>query len=125
MRTHFLIAIVAAAALLGGSAFAQAAGDTAVNPPAANAPDVTPPSAPSDPGAAPSGAAPDTTAPAAGAPDASVAPAAQAPAERTSADSADDVDIVTNGPIPDTKANRAKYGAPLSSAGRMTRPTGD
>jgi hypothetical protein len=112
-----MIATVAAAALLGGSAFAQAAADTAVNPP----------SAPSDPGAAPSGAASDTTspAPAAGASEASVAPAAQAPAERTSADSAGDADIVTNGPIPDTKANRAKYGAPLSSAGRMTRPTGD
>jgi len=118
MRTHFIIATVAAAALLGGSAFAQAAADTAVNPPAANAP--------SDRGAAPSGAASDTSAaPAAGAPDASVAPAAEAPAERTSAASAGDVDIVTNGPIPDTKANRAKYGAPLSNGGRMTKPTGD
>jgi len=109
MRTHFMIATVAAAALLGGSAFAQAAADTAVNPPAANAPAVTPPSAPPDSGAS----------------DASVAPAAEAPAERTSAASPSDVDIVTNGPIPDTKANRAKYGAPLSNAGRLTKPTGD
>jgi hypothetical protein len=53
---------------------------------------------------------------------ATVAPAASAPAERTSADN---VDIVSNGPIPDTKENRAKYGKPLSNAGRMTKPAGN
>jgi hypothetical protein len=34
-------------------------------------------------------------------------------------------DIVTNGPIPDTRANRAKYGQPLSNGGRMTKPAGN
>jgi hypothetical protein len=33
--------------------------------------------------------------------------------------------MVTNGPIPDTPANRAKYGAPMSHAGKKTAPAGN
>lgn len=33
--------------------------------------------------------------------------------------------VVTNGPIPDTPANRAKYGEPLSHAGRMSKAAGN
>jgi hypothetical protein len=33
--------------------------------------------------------------------------------------------LVTNGPVPDTRANRAKYGPPDSNAGKMTRPAGN
>ncbi|MBS0362021.1 MAG: UrcA family protein [Proteobacteria bacterium] len=33
--------------------------------------------------------------------------------------------VSTNGPIPDTAANRARYGAPLSSAGRRTSASGN
>ena len=32
---------------------------------------------------------------------------------------------VTNGPVPDTAANRAKYGKPMSHAGRRTAPAGN
>ena len=32
---------------------------------------------------------------------------------------------VTNGPVPDTKENRAKYGQPLSRAGKMTSARGN
>ena len=32
---------------------------------------------------------------------------------------------VTNGPVPDTPENRAKYGAPLSRAGKMTAARGN
>ncbi len=35
------------------------------------------------------------------------------------------VQTVTNGPIPDTPENRAKYGAPLSRAGKRTAPVGN
>jgi predicted outer membrane protein len=35
------------------------------------------------------------------------------------------VQTVTNGPVPDTTENRARYGAPMSRAGKMTRPTGN
>lgn len=33
--------------------------------------------------------------------------------------------LVTNGPIPDTPENRAKYGAPMSHAGKMTAAKGN
>jgi hypothetical protein len=32
---------------------------------------------------------------------------------------------VTNGPVPDTAANRAKYGAPMSHAGKKSAPAGN
>jgi UrcA family protein len=32
---------------------------------------------------------------------------------------------VTNGPVPDTAENRARYGSPMSRAGRMTAPRGN
>ncbi|HLZ82067.1 MAG TPA: hypothetical protein VKQ54_00775 [Caulobacteraceae bacterium] len=32
---------------------------------------------------------------------------------------------VTNGPVPDTAANRAKYGGPMSHAGKKTQPAGN
>jgi hypothetical protein len=32
---------------------------------------------------------------------------------------------VTNGPVPDTVANRARYGGPASSAGQRSRPKGN
>jgi hypothetical protein len=32
---------------------------------------------------------------------------------------------VTNGPVPDTKANRARYGKPMSNAGKRTDPAGN
>jgi hypothetical protein len=34
-------------------------------------------------------------------------------------------ELVTNGPVPDTPQNRARYGQPLSHAGRMTAPRGN
>jgi hypothetical protein len=33
--------------------------------------------------------------------------------------------LVTNGPVADTPENRAKYGAPLSNAGKRTAPRGN
>ncbi len=33
--------------------------------------------------------------------------------------------LVTNGPVPDTEANRARYGQPLSNAGNRTQPAGN
>jgi hypothetical protein len=32
---------------------------------------------------------------------------------------------MTNGPVPDTPANRARYGGPMSHAGKRTAPTGN
>jgi hypothetical protein len=33
--------------------------------------------------------------------------------------------VTTNGPIPDTEENRARYGGPQSRAGKMTEPAGN
>jgi hypothetical protein len=33
--------------------------------------------------------------------------------------------LVTNGPVPDTPENRAKYGSPMSNAGKRTQPAGN
>jgi hypothetical protein len=33
--------------------------------------------------------------------------------------------VISNGPVPDTPQNRAKYGQPLSNAGRLTKPAGN
>jgi hypothetical protein len=33
--------------------------------------------------------------------------------------------LVSNGPVPDTPANRAKYGKPMSNAGKRTAPAGN
>lgn len=35
------------------------------------------------------------------------------------------VSVTTNGPIPDTEANRARYGGPISRAGEATEPRGN
>ena len=35
------------------------------------------------------------------------------------------VQVVTNGPVPDTAANRAKYGKPMSHAGKRSAPAGN
>lgn len=34
-------------------------------------------------------------------------------------------ELVTNGPVPDTPQNRARYGQPLSHAGKLTAPKGN
>jgi hypothetical protein len=126
MRIRLMIASAATAALLAGAAYAQnaPAGDTAVNPPSANqlpagaAPDAAPAPIQGSSGAsAPGVASPSSDA-------ATVAPAAGAPTQRAPAASAG-TDVISNGPIPDTKENRAKYGQPLSHAGKMTKAAGN
>jgi hypothetical protein len=52
-------------------------------------------------------------------------PADQLPPGQASALAAGDNQMVTNGPVPDTPANRAKYGKPMSNAGRKTKPAGN
>ncbi|HEY4030190.1 MAG TPA: hypothetical protein VGM25_07590 [Caulobacteraceae bacterium] len=150
MRTRLMIASATAVLLLAGGAYAQsssASGDTAVNPPATSklprsvatgnaATNLSQPSgqagtgdstapAVNDPVQGPSGAQRSTSSPSLNGSDAaSVAPAAGAPAERAPAASAGS-DLISNGPVPDTPANRAKYGQPLSHAGKITKPAGN
>jgi hypothetical protein len=62
------------------------------------------------------------------------APADQAPPPAASTASGTETSAVVNGqtvqvitsqPVPDTRANRAQYGQPLSRAGRRTAPAGN
>jgi hypothetical protein len=79
---------------------------------------------PTQPDPAPPADAP-SPAPAPAAQDPTMAVAGQAPDAQVAALAAGDNHLVTNGPVPDTAANRAKYGRPLSHAGKKTSPTGD
>ncbi|HEY1447633.1 MAG TPA: hypothetical protein VGF33_03785 [Caulobacteraceae bacterium] len=49
----------------------------------------------------------------------------QIPPAQAQALAAGDNKLVTNGPVPDTPANRAKYGGPMSNGGRRTAPVGN
>lgn len=136
MRIRLMIASAATAALLAGAALAPnalaqsaPAGDTAVNPPSSSLPPGVATGNAATTQGRPSGQAGsgDSTAPGVNSPGsdaAKVAPAAGPPTERTSAASAG-TDVVSNGPVPDTPQNRAKYGQPLSNAGRLTKPAGN
>ncbi|MGA0600789.1 hypothetical protein ACO2Q3_08800 [Caulobacter sp. KR2-114] len=47
------------------------------------------------------------------------------PADQAYALKAGDPTVVSNAPVPDTRANRARYGRPLSMTGRKTAPAGN
>ena len=49
-------------------------------------------------------------------------PADQLPQGQATALASGDNQMVTNGPVPDTPANRAKYGGPKSHGGRAELP---
>jgi len=74
-----------------------------------------------DPVATPSAMA----APAAGVNSSGVVPVSSKSPDEQAALKAGDPDVVSNPPVADTKANRAKYGAPMSNAGKRTTPKGN
>jgi hypothetical protein len=111
MLKHLLTA-TAALALMAGAAHAQTA---PASPPAAT-PDASP--KPMDSATTTSAAPAPMTEPAA-------APAATTPAASSNASAVVSVATVTNGPVADTPENRAKYGQPMSRAGKRTTPKGN
>lgn len=110
-------AATAALALLAAPAFAQTAAPSQTG--AVNDPD----SMSSDQSMAPA-AAPSATANAADT-GAIVYQSSPTPADQAYALKAGDPTVVSNAPVPDTKANRARYGRPLSMTGRKTAPAGN
>jgi hypothetical protein len=111
--------------LFGGVALAAAAASalaqTAPNYPAPT--DQTPGAAQSQ--AAPPPAAAESALAAGANTSAGPIPADQMPQGQAAALAAGDNHVVTNGPVPDTPANRAKYGGPKSHGGRATPPVGN
>jgi hypothetical protein len=107
--------IATAACLIGAAAYAQPAStDTA--PPAGDSQSMpqNPPPASSDMNAG---------GPASGAADTTTAPIGAA--ANTSATVATDNQVIASQPVPDTPANRAQYGKPMSRAGKRTAPAGN
>jgi len=115
------LAAAAAACLLGGLAVANAdapapmAGSTPPADQSASPPDqANPPPEQQGASAADQGAA------------AQSAPAAATSSADTSANvTASGTQVIASQPVPDTPANRAAYGQPMSRAGKHTAPTGD
>ncbi|HZC15730.1 MAG TPA: hypothetical protein VE309_03110 [Caulobacteraceae bacterium] len=115
MRLNTLLAAAAIAAFTAGAAAAQSASPSGADASAG----------PTNPGAtatAPSAA--ENGAPAAATVGAPVAPS-PTPADQAYTLKAGDSSVVSNGPVPDTPANRHLYGKPISNAGRHTAASGD
>jgi hypothetical protein len=121
----FATAALASAFLAAGPGMAQtdpnassAMTGAPVNPPAPGAPAVTSAATPA------SAVAQDPSAPLGSAAN-PIPQSSPTPTNQASALVAGDSTVVSNGPVPDTKANRAKYGQPLSATGRATKPAGN
>jgi hypothetical protein len=158
MKLHYLIAGVAASALMAGAAQAQlGAGADAGATPNQSAPadasqsqtgtpsvDSTRPTGadagrtnlpggtvdPGDDDAATSSAGATTSSSAAATDSGASATAdttgaASATSAGMNASMGGNVQLVTNGPVPDTAENRAKYGQPMSRAGKRTEAAGN
>jgi uncharacterized surface protein with fasciclin (FAS1) repeats len=74
-----------------------------------------------DPAASPSA----TSAPASGVNTSGVVPVSSQSPDAQASLKAGDPNVVSNPPVADTKANRAKYGAPMSNAGKRSTPKGN
>ncbi len=96
--------MAAAACLIGATAYAQTDNTAPQQPPPQS-------SMPADQGAAPA----DQAAP----------PAATAGANASATVDSSGNQVIASQPVPDTKANRATYGQPLSRAGKRTAPAGN
>lgn len=136
MRRLELAIGAAALALMAAPAFAQSTEGPMAPPNSMNTTgpttcttptDVTCPNVARPAAAPPSNAVPSEQTPnsvGAAAPmatDTSMAPTRQ----YSSSTSSTGVQVVTNGPVPDTAENRRKYGGPRSRAGRRTTPAGN
>lgn len=106
MSAKIMLGLAAAASLIAGAAMAE---DTAVNPST---------SASSQPSASSTSVPAQAATPASGNVVSSTTKTLDDGSTLTT-------EVISNGPVPDTKANRARYGQPLSHAGRMTAPRGN
>jgi hypothetical protein len=139
MKMSHLMTAAAFATLVGGAAYAQSTDQSMAQPGA------TPPSATTDaapPATQMTPGQPDamsTTTPSTGATDSSMSTTGanqynyNANTQPTSSSTlgdpttmkAGDPNVVSNGPVPDTQENRAKYGKPMSNAGKRSKPAGN
>lgn len=127
MKTALLLSAAGLAALLMAPAavWAQDQAQPAPAPTASSAPPTTV-DAPAAPDAAsPVAAVTQNAGAPMGSPANPIPESSPTPAPQAGALVASDPTVVSNGPVPDTKANRARYGKPLSATGRATAPAGN
>ncbi len=115
------LAAAVAALLMGGAAVAQPATQDGASPDNGANPPATDQSAP-----IPADQSGTTTNDQASQPMPPADSSAMAPTgANVSATAPAGVQVIASAPVPDTPANRAKYGKPMSNAGKRTAPTGD
>ena len=119
MKLHLIL--LSAAVLAAPISVRAQAADTSVNPPTDSAPAATSATQSGVPASSTVGA---PTAPL-GSPANPIPQSSPTPVDQASSLTASDASVVSNGPVADTAANRAKYGQPMSRAGRMTRAAGN
>jgi hypothetical protein len=118
MKITHLMTAVAASALFAGAAMAQ---DATTSAHAGASHDANMPAGPVNPSSADSTVSTPSTTTTTTTTSADGAVSAGAYATGASVTTS----TVTNGPVPDTAENRAKYGAPMSNAGKRTAPAGN
>jgi len=119
---------VQAAAATDEAATMNVAANEQVAPaaPATTAPNPAAPPAPvNDPSAMSSNPATTPSATTTATDSAGVVPMSSQPSDIQANMKAGDTNVVTNGPVADTPENRAKYGAPMSNAGKRTAAKGN
>jgi hypothetical protein len=112
-----LLAAAAVTAFIAGQALAQA---PAATPDAGNMPPMTQPAPAADQSGMPASAV--TVDPVTGM---TVVREPTSTPEQAASLTPGAANVVTNGPIPDTAENRARYGAPISKGGKRTPPAGN
>jgi len=133
MRLNTLLAAAAIAAMTAGAAAAQdmaapSGSDTTAAPPANTAPNAPMDNSSmgnSSMGASAAPSADQNAMPAAATMPGQTVESSPTPAANAYTLKAGDPNVVSNQPVPDTKANRAAYGKPMSNAGRHTAASGD
>ena len=93
--------------------------------PTATNPTPTAPATATDMAADPAASPTAMAAPAAGVNASGAVPVSSQTPDAQAGLKAGDANVVSNGPVADTTANRAKYGAPMSNAGKRTTPKGN
>jgi hypothetical protein len=124
MSSAKLLGAAAAVAIFAVPALAFGQAQSPMPPADAASPAMSAPAA--DPAMSAPAADPAQSAPGAGVnTSGTVMDASQMPTDQAKALGQGDNTMVTNGPVPDTPANRAKYGKPMSRAGKRTAPAGN
>jgi len=127
MSMSRLFAVVAAATLMSGAALAQTTTTTTTTAPVDQAPvnPAAPPAMMSDPSMMSPNPATTPSASTLGTDTAGVVPMSSQSPEVQATLKAGDPNVVSNAPIADTPENRAKYGKPMSNAGKRSAARGN